>query len=187
MYIEPVPELEMLRMNPRARRDVRLAADSEFVVDDVRGDSLELAVEMEPEGAQEFGVRVRCSHDGAEQTAVLYDASSGKLRVDISSSTLDKSIRYDYYRSQAALDRLPEEARVVQAQEAPLDLAAGETLKLRIFLDRSVLEVFANGRQCITQRIYPTRPDSVSVRLFARGGSVNVKSVEAWDMAPAHD
>ena len=187
LYIEPVPELEMLRMNPRARRDVRLAADSEFVVDDVRGDSLELAVEMGPEGGQEFGVKVRCSHDGAEHTDVVYDASSKKLRVDTSRSTLDTSIRYYYYRDRAALERLPEEARVVEAQETPFDLAAGETLKLRIFLDRSVLEVFASGRQCITQRIYPTRPDSVDVRLFSRGGSVNVKSIEAWDMAPAHD
>ena len=50
-----------------------------------------------------------------------------------------------------------------------------------------MLEAFASGRQCVTQRICPTRADSVGVSLFARGGSVDLKSVEAWDMAPAHD
>ena len=86
-----------------------------------------------------------------------------------------------------ALDRLPEEKRVVKAQEAPFELSVGETLNLRIFLDHSILEVYANSRQCITQRIYPTRSDSVGISLFSGDGSVNVKSIRAWDMAPANN
>ena len=50
-----------------------------------------------------------------------------------------------------------------------------------------MLEVFANERQCVTQRIYPTRSDSLGVTLFSRGGSVDVKSLDAWDMAPANE
>ena len=82
---------------------------------------------------------------------------------------------------------MPENKRVVTAQEAPFELLPGESLKLRIFLDRSVLEVFANERQCVTQRIYPTRGDSLGVTLFSRDGSVDVKSLDAWDMAPANE
>ena len=177
LRIEPAPELQVLRMNPRVRRGMRLTADSEVAIEDVRGDCLELTVEMEPDGAREFGVKVRCSPDGAEQTLVSYDSSSKRLKVDIGTSTLDQGLRYPYYRNLAALERLPEEVRFVEAQEAPFELAPGETLKLRIFLDRSVLEAFANGRQCITQRIYPTRPDSTGVLFFCRGGGVKVKSV----------
>ena len=81
---------------------------------------------------------------------------------------------------------LPESERHTQEQVAPFELAAGEMLKLRIFLDRSVLEVFANGRQYVTQRIYPTRDDSLGVALFARGGKVTVKSIDAWDMEPVN-
>ena len=53
--------------------------------------------------------------------------------------------------------------RYVNSQEAPFELGEGETLRLHIFLYRSVLEVFANGRQCLTQRIYPTRADSLGL------------------------
>ena len=130
---------------------------------------------------------VRCSPDGAEQTVILYDAAAGKLKVGISRSSLDEEIRYPYYRNQKALSRMPKEERCVAAQEAPFALAAGETLTLRVFLDRSVLEVFANGRQCITQRIYPSRSDSTGIALFSRGGSANVELLEAWPMAPIHD
>ena len=187
LRIEPVPELAALRMHPRVHRDMQLTGDSELVLDDVRGDCLELVVSMEPHGAHEFGVKVRCSPDGEEQTEVSYDTSSEQLMVDVSRSTLDRSIQYHHYRNLQALERLPEEARTVVVQEAPFELAARETLELNILLDRSVLEVFANGRQCITQRIYPIRPDSLEVRLFSRGGDVHVLSVHAWDMAPAHD
>ena len=91
-----------------------------------------------------------------------------------------------YKNQQRVVKQLPEEEQTVRAQQAPLELRDGETLKLRIFLDRSLLEVFANGRQCITQRIYPTRPDSLGVGLFSRGGSVRVRSLQAWDLAPAN-
>ncbi|MAE59949.1 MAG: hypothetical protein CMJ49_01180, partial [Planctomycetaceae bacterium] len=52
-----------------------------------------------------------------------------------------------------------------------------ERLKLRVCVDRSVEEVYANGRQCLTQRIYPARDVSVGVRLFAHGGEAPARSV----------
>ncbi len=71
----------------------------------------------------------------------------------------------------------------VRVQEAPFALRQGESLQLRIYLDRSVLEVFANGRQCMAQRIYPTRGDSTGVALFSRGGAATVRRPRAWDLA----
>jgi len=185
LRIEPAPEWGVLRLNHRERHDLRLRADSELSLEEVQGDCMELAVEMIPEGAREFGVKVRCSADGAEQTAVACDCSAQVLKVDFSQSTLDDSIRHHYYQDLNALERLPEDQRVVTAQEAPFALAADEPLKLRIFLDRSVLEVFANDRQCVTQRIYPSRTDSLGIALFSRGGSVHVRSLQAWNLAPS--
>ncbi len=188
LCIEPAAELEVLRMHPHvAHGDVRVPGDSESVVDGVEGDCLELAVQITPQDAQEFGVKVRCSADDTEQTAVLCNVASKTLSVDVGQSTLDDSIRYPYCRNDAALERLPVDERFRRAQEAPFELAAGEMLDLRIFIDRSVLEVFANNRQCITQRIYPARSDSVGARLFSTGGAVHVNSLEAWAMAPTHD
>ena len=187
LRIEPAPEVEALRINHRVRRNIVVYANSERQLEGVRGDVLELALEMKGKGPGEFGVKVRCSPDGSEQTEVAYDPTAKKLKVIMGKSSLDKRIEYLYYRNRKALSRLPEEKRIVQAQEAPLELRPGESLRLRIFLDRSILEVFANGRQCITQRIYPTRTDSLGVALYSRGGGISVPTAEAWDMAPAHD
>jgi beta-fructofuranosidase len=62
----------------------------------------------------------------------------------------------------------------------------GEKLNLRIFLDRSIMEVYVNKRQCITQRIYPTREDSQGLVLFAEGGDVQVPELNAWETHPSN-
>jgi len=182
MHIEPAPELEQLRFNPRKPRQFSLAADQEISLDDIRGDGLELLVTMNPSGAREFGVKVRRTPDGAEETAIIYDPVAGLLKIDVSKTTLDPKIRYRSWcitKPQGPADA----SRRVLCQEAPLVLKPGEPLRLRIFLDRSMLEVFANGHQCMTQRLWPTRADALDVSLFSRGGKTLVKSLEAWDMA----
>jgi sucrose-6-phosphate hydrolase SacC (GH32 family) len=167
-----------------------VADGADAVVPGIAGDTLELALEIDPAQAAEVGVAVRCSPDGAERTPVVYDARAGVIRVDVSRSSLDRQIVYDRYRTssngRALMATLPASERTVTAQAAPFRLAAGEPLKLRLFLDRSLLEVYANGRQCVTQRIYPTREDAVEVRLLAGGGAATVRTLDAWDLAPAH-
>ena len=63
----------------------------------------------------------------------------------------------------------------------------GENLDLRIFLDRSVMEVFAEeGRLAVTRVIYPDENAS-GIEVFAKGGSAEVTSVEIWPMQAVWD
>lgn len=184
MTIEPVPELQKLRHNPRQPRRLTIGADAEVRLDDIQGDGLEIKLEMQSSAAQEFGLKLRQTPDGAEETAIVYDPRQGLLKIDLSKSTLDPTIRYRTWCITRPDD--PEDRdRRVTSQDAPLRLAPGEPLRLQIFLDRSMLEVFANGRQCVTQRLWPTRRDALGVSLFSRGGETRVESLEAWDMSPA--
>jgi beta-fructofuranosidase len=65
---------------------------------------------------------------------------------------------------------------------APFELKDGELLKLRIFIDRSVVEVFANGSQCVALRVYPERKDSISVSVRAQGRDALLRSLDVWQM-----
>ena len=49
-------------------------------------------------------------------------------------------------------------------------------------MDHSIVEVFANGRQCLTLRAYPEREDSSGISLFARGGAAKLVSLDLWQM-----
>ncbi len=63
----------------------------------------------------------------------------------------------------------------------PFQLQEHEDLTLRIFIDKSMIEVFANDRQAaVAWHEYP--PERVHVSLFAKGGDLAVKKVTAWKM-----
>jgi len=55
-------------------------------------------------------------------------------------------------------------------------------LKLHIFIDKSVIEVYANSRECITSRIYPKNIDAIKIHLFAENGIVILLSMDAWEI-----
>jgi beta-fructofuranosidase len=158
---QPLPELRALRGGQTTVRDVSLASPLRL---EVSGTALEIEAEIVPGTASHAGISVRCAPDGAEQTLVAYDARSRTLLVDRQRSSLDPTTQHD---TRATL----------------LELGESEPLQLRIFVDHSVVEVFANGHVCMTSRIYPTRQDSLGVQLFAAGGTAHVNQAVAWEMA----
>lgn len=164
LQIEPVPELQELRGEPRQVAGRQLDGDGDVSVPECRGECVEIGVVLRPDQAAACGLKLRCSPNGKEQTQVVYHSGQQALTLDTSQSSLSDEVT----------DRQP--------QTGPLKLSEGEPLELRIFVDRTVVEVFANGRQCLTKRIYPTRPDSLDAALFARGGSARLVSLQAWEM-----
>ncbi|MGA2498090.1 MAG: GH32 C-terminal domain-containing protein [Tepidisphaeraceae bacterium] len=166
LRMNPPEEIERLRYNGKKKANLTVKADSELALEGIGGSSIELAMEINGKEARQFGVKVCCSPGGEEQTLVYYDAIEKKLTVDTNKSSLAGG------------------AKTVEA--GPLELKADEPLRLRVFVDKSVVEVFANGRQAVMRRIYPSRPDSVGVKLFSLGGPASAATVEAWEMMPSN-
>ena len=63
----------------------------------------------------------------------------------------------------------------------PFELAEGEDLELRIFLDKGMVEVFLNDRQAAAY-MSPHDRAHVGIRLFSEGGDMDVSDVKAWKM-----
>ena len=67
-------------------------------------------------------------------------------------------------------------------------LDPGEPLRLRVFVDRSVVEVFANGKQCVAAfASIPGREDSAGVSLRAQGSSAQMTSLKSWQMRSIYE
>ncbi len=71
----------------------------------------------------------------------------------------------------------------VAGTEVLLELEGdNKTLKVRVFLDRSVMEVFINdGREVVTRVEYPEKED-LGIAAFAEGGKATLKSLDVWQM-----
>ena len=77
--------------------------------------------------------------------------------------------------------KLPD-VRLRAPETAPVYIKPWELLKLRIFIDKSIVEVFVNGRQCVALRVYPGRADSLGVSLLAQGQDAVLEKLDAWQM-----
>jgi beta-fructofuranosidase len=166
LRMAPPKELETLRYNKRSFTNLTIEADSEIPIKDVTGDSIELLLDVNTSNAQQVGVKVCCSPDGREQTLVYYDARDKKIKIDTSKSSLGDGRK--------------------SIEAGPFELKANEQLKLRVFIDKSVVEVFANDRQAVMRRIYPTQKDSLAVTIFSNGGKATVNSLQVWDIMPSN-
>jgi beta-fructofuranosidase len=143
----PAPELEKLRGKAVQIAPVRLDGSAK-VLDAVKGDTLELIVDLERGTARSVGLRVRRAADGSRAVTIAWDGRE--------------------------LD--------VAGMKAPLRLLEGEKrLRLHVFLDRSVIEVYAGDRVCLTRVVYPESKDG-GVEVFATGGSATVRAFTAWPL-----
>ncbi len=159
-------EIEALRYRPFKQESFEVQPGKDMIIDDVKSNSLELAIDMESADASEYGVKVCVSPDGQEETVISYDASEGELKVDTRKSGPEGTPK--------------------NVEAGPFSLKVNERLKLRIFVDKSVVEVFANGRQAVMRRIYPAQSDSLGISIFSKDGSAKVNALESWHISPSN-
>lgn len=170
LSIEPLAELTNLRMSHVDCSDISIPANEETILQGMVGKSIEIEAEISPRNSTECGLYVLRSPDGMEKTRISFMrtatrfSKSDTLQIDISESSLGK------------------DSIVTPPETGPLKLSEGENLNLRIFIDQSIVEVFANGRQCLTIRSYPEKVNSNGISFFARGSEAKLVKFRVWDM-----
>lgn len=197
VLIEPVEAVESLRYDGKHLGKMTLPANQEIVLEGVKGKAIEIVAEIDltagrkkadfqdqalppftykdPASTPMFEMNVLRSPDKKEYTRIAFyparAAKGGTDRKENSWITLDSS-----YSSTlpGAFSRAPE--------TAPVMLKEGESLQLRVFIDHSVVEVFVNGRQCITSRVYPGLKESEGVSVRSAGKDAALNSLSAYQM-----
>lgn len=159
----PAVELRELRTNRQRFRDRRLTEESNFLRETgLRATSAALIADFEIGDLQKVGFELRRGEN--EQTIVGYDANKEQLFIDRS--------RSDHKDFDEAFNG---------NQRAPLKAKNGR-IKLRIFLDRSSVEVFGNdGEAVITTQIFPSEK-SEGMALYVRGGEGQLLSLDIWQL-----
>jgi beta-fructofuranosidase len=189
----PIPQLECMR-GEYVSGETTAKANEDTVLD-VNGDSLEMRVKIsaaERKIEHNFipdnlipavEVRVLRSPNTKEYVAIRFyrnrsamdwnayqnhsmhwaNGSESVVEIDSSASSLSPDVAHHPTEHQSFF------------------LNCDEDIDLRIFVDKSIVEVFANGKRCVSARCYPTLSESKGVSVLSRGIDVNVK-YEAWEM-----
>jgi levanase/fructan beta-fructosidase len=129
------------------------------------GDVLRIDAEFEPGAASKVGILLRATDEPAgtagqgERIVLAYDCTTGELSLD---------------RTRSGNVGFHEDFPSVERVKVPLE---GGRLKLRVFLDRCSVEVFAQeGLATITDLVFPTHPGN-AVGLLAEGDGAALVSL----------
>ena len=154
-----------------------LPANEEVVLPALGGSALEIQATVAPGPANLLELNVLRSPNREEVTRIAFYRDRGyrdnvlrrrhvesRITLDTSYSSTDASVRC----------RAPETANV--------RLQADEPLELRVFVDRSIVEVFVNERQCVAARVYPERADSTGISLRSQGSASTLDALDVWEM-----
>lgn len=183
LQIHPAKELSQLRINEKQEPNIKLSGKTEKKLES-KGKSLEIEIEVKGGQKTPYGLKVFCSPDGKEETLIKYDPVAEVLIIDFKKSSVNAPVEFVKYCIKHYLPTDDKDVDgTVSEQHAPFKLKKGESLKLNVFIDRSVIEVFANGRHCVTQVVYPELEASSGLVLFTEGDTVEAKNIKVWEMS----
>lgn len=165
LRISPIRELENLRRNKLEKGPVDLKNKESIQLNEMSHPLMEIAMEIQADKSTKVEVTVGQSADNQEETLVFYDWGSQKLGMDTQKSSLEFGRK--------------------TIEEAPLKLAEGEALQLRIFIDRGIIEVFANDKQAISRAVYPTK-NGTGIQIKSLNGTAKIKNIETWELSPTN-
>ena len=154
---QPLRELDQLHAGKPYQETDRKVTGERTV--GAAGKQLDIRLRLHSGTASRAGVKVLIGSNG-DETVVGYDAAARRVYIDRT-------------RSGTAGDVLTGFAGV---HSAPLQVH-GDELDLRILVDHSIVEVFANhGERVLTDLVYPAM-DSDGIALFAEGGTAEVQEL----------
>lgn len=155
-----VKQVDKLAQKPRysTTNGIRIAEGAVPLPAAASGQVQRVDITFAPGTAKKSGITVL--GDGTSSTVIGYDATTGKLFVDRTNS--GNSAFHPAFAS---------------IEDAPVTLDRKGNITLRIYLDRSSVEVFAqDGLRTITDQVFPNA-GADKMALFAEGGTAQLKSL----------
>ena len=150
----PVKELESLREKSVSHKNLNISVPTQL--DGVHGVTGELIAEIDTAKSDNFAIAVRA--DGDEKTLLTYDKETATFSMNRENSGAG-----------------PKDGREVV-------LTPEEILKLRVYLDRSSIEVFVNdGEAVLSARIYPAET-SQEIIFIPDGENLVINEVTFYEL-----
>lgn len=185
LHQEPAGDIESLRYRKQSVGPTVIPSNKEIVLDDIKGNAMEVIAEIDPMGSPMVELNVLRSPDKQEYTRIAFFKNRGmhQGRNYMQPPPEHWQVEHNSILTvESSHSSILPNARSRPPESAPLLLEENENLELRIFIDKSVVEVFANGKQCIALRVYPGLEESVGVSLYSQGQEAKLISLEAYQM-----
>lgn len=199
----PAGDIESLREQHFETKNLLLHANKELIIDDLEGAvrEIEADVKIQPNGTLE--IKVFRDPDEEEFTRIVFFKNKGTTEgldyIKGDSTAFMPSDLLQLFEPHNAPERRPRKRKSVimidtshssiselnqtrPPEVAEVSMRDDENLNIRAFLDKSVLEVFVNGKQCVSVRVYPSKEKSIGVSFKSIGSDAEIESLNSWKL-----
>ena len=185
---EPAGDIESLRYNHQTVKPMILPANKEVVFKNISGNAMEINMEIDPKQASMIELKVLRSPNSEEYTSISvfknggFSASRQGLILPLKKLPAPTNLYSTLVTLESSHSSLLPDIKHRAPETASILLEPDETIKLRVFIDKSVVEVFVNGRQALAVRVFPSLKNSLGVSLLSKGRESELKLLHAWQM-----
>ena len=180
LVVKPFGDYQSLRGDHKFFEHRVISANTEVVLPELVGDVVEFELEIDTKKCNTFELDVMASPNKEEYTRIVFMKNAGytnRERTKDRKKTRPSVVMLDTTHSSVSPDFF-----VRQPEMADVYIAPGETVKLHIFIDRSIIEVFVNDRLSLVLRAYPMLDTSKGVTIRAAGNPIEILRADAWQM-----
>ncbi|MBN2640004.1 MAG: glycoside hydrolase family 32 protein, partial [Bacteroidales bacterium] len=159
----PVEQLEKLRKENQTVSEMN--CDGEVKLDRLvenREGSFEMEIDINNKSSRNFGFKL--SNALGEQFVFTCDVENKRIYIDRSKSGVTSF--HDEFINQNSMEYLN-----------------FGNMKLRVFYDRTSVEVFINGDEVFTNLVFPNEVYK-EFEVFSKGGSIELQRCEVWSLNP---
>ena len=164
LWQKPYSGLAAMRVAEGAYSKANFQLNGSEAISSVAGRQVEVCATFQASGAA-FGIDV-------------LKGGSGQARISLSGSTLTVDL--------TSLSRISNDGGSFNGRyesTLPTAVEVGQEVKLHVFLDGSILDIFVNDTYAASIRVFANDADASGVELFAEGATSVVKA-EAWNLDP---
>lgn len=173
LYIKPFDGYQTFRKEKKSLANIAVPANKEVQLKGIKGNVME--IDMEFDGSTpNFEIKVLADAKQREYTSITFIRDAGMVQQRGGSSW---RVILDHTHGSLSDQFVPRTPEV-----ADFAYGNGEPMKVKIFIDKSIVEVFVNDQAWVMLRTYPILKESNNVFVKAFGNGTTVKSVEAWQM-----
>ncbi len=160
----PHPNLCRLHQNEVSISNRTILPGQNNNLPEVSGNQSELQFKVKADSASRFTIQVFKSPDSAEYTSIIFDLAENTIMLSRSHSSLNTGANLDIRSASYVFD-------------------FHDTIRVDVFLDHSVIEVFVDQLTVFSARVYPTLLQSQQVDFIVNKGSADIIELDSWTMA----
>ena len=163
LRIKPLKGLEALRYNPFKLEKTIVTSEKDLPITDIKGDALEIEITFVAPLPEEFGIKMLS--DKSDNNEVIILARANRKDIEIQEGSDD----------------------FLDVINPPFQLTENEDLTLRLYIDKTVVELFAKGRQAAAVFTFEYLRKHPNISIFTKDKDLTIKEIQAWKMKSIYE